>query len=51
MGFATNAGKRRQLLAKPEEIWDTLFEGKRKARKIASQNMIEVREAMNLKTP
>ena len=43
--------KGKQLIEKPKQIWDILIEGEKKARKIASQTLKEVREAMNLKTP
>jgi tryptophanyl-tRNA synthetase len=40
--------KGKELMAKPQQIWDILNEGRDKAKKIASQNMKEVREAMKI---
>jgi len=40
--------KGKQLMAKPQQIWDILNEGEAKARKIASRSMKEVRKAMKI---
>ncbi len=40
--------KGKEYMAKPQQIWDILNDGRNKAKKIASQTMEEVREAMKI---
>lgn len=41
--------KGKELITKPQQIWELLNEGAKKAKRIASQTMKEVREAMKIR--
>ena len=40
--------KRAEIAAKPDQVWDVLHDGARRARSIAEETMKEVREAVQL---
>lgn len=46
--FAPFRAKRAEIGQKPEQVWDTLHDGARRARVIAQQTMAEVRQAIGL---
>jgi tryptophanyl-tRNA synthetase len=43
--------KRREYLAHPEQVWEILHEGARRARKVTGETMKEVRSALKLPAP
>jgi tryptophanyl-tRNA synthetase len=43
--------KRERFLAHPEEVWEILREGSRRAREVAQETMNDVRSALKLPTP
>jgi tryptophanyl-tRNA synthetase len=40
--------RRRKFAEKPDQVWEILYDGADRARKIADQTMLEVREAIGI---